>query len=159
MQWLQPNELTHWGHAWRRRGEVIGFTNGCFDLLHPGHVHLLRETRSLCDRLVVAVNADESVRSLKGFSRPIQPDWLRADLAGWMARADAVVVFNDPTPAALLRDLRPDVLVKGSDYAITDLAGAEFAGRIVLVEQLPGHSTSNSVAKLREALDRIIHGL
>lgn len=147
MRIIPPTELQQLVQDWRRQGDDIAFTNGCFDLLHPGHIHLLRHARGLCHRLVLAVNSDTSVRTLKGPSRPIQPDWLRAELAGLIAPADAVVIFTTLTPRELLRDLRPDVLVKGSDYLSTHLPGSEHAGRVVLIERLPGYSTTNTLTQ------------
>ena len=140
---------------WRRRGETIAVTNGCFDLLHPGHVYALRAARQLCRRLIVAVNSDESVRLLKGSTRPIQPAWLRADLAGLVARADAVTIFEESTPARLLREVRPDLLIKGGDYTPSELAGGEFAGRIVLIPRLPEFSTTACVRQIQAAASAV----
>jgi D-beta-D-heptose 7-phosphate kinase/D-beta-D-heptose 1-phosphate adenosyltransferase len=109
---------------WRRAGHRIGFTNGVFDLLHPGHVSLLRQARAACDRLVVGVNSDASVRRLKGKDRPIQDEAARATVLASLASVDAVVVFGEDTPIELIRGLKPDLLVKGADYTLDKVVGA-----------------------------------
>jgi D-beta-D-heptose 7-phosphate kinase/D-beta-D-heptose 1-phosphate adenosyltransferase len=138
---------------WRRRGWRIGFTNGCFDLLHPGHVHLLEQARSWCDRLVVGLNSDASVRRLKGPGRPIQSEAARAAVLASLATVDCVTVFDEDTPIELIRLLRPDVLVKGADYALSQVVGAdlvrEYGGEVKLAELLPGNSTTATVARIR----------
>ena len=137
---------------WRRRGWKIGFTNGCFDLLHPGHVHLLEQARAGCDRLVVGLNSDASVRRLKGPSRPVQPEAARAAVLASLASIDLVTVYEEDTPLELLRLLRPDVLVKGADYTMETVVGADliqgWGGRVMLAELLAGHSTTATVARL-----------
>jgi D-beta-D-heptose 7-phosphate kinase/D-beta-D-heptose 1-phosphate adenosyltransferase len=138
---------------WRRRGLRVGFTNGCFDLLHPGHIHLLKQARAACDRLVVGLNSDASVQRLKGNGRPVQAEAARAAVLAGLADVDLVTVFNEDTPEALIAALRPDVLVKGADYTIDTVVGADlvkgYGGRVVLAELLPGHSTTATVAKMR----------
>ena len=138
---------------WRRRGLRVGFTNGCFDLLHPGHLYLLAQARAACDRLVVGLNSDASVKRLKGNGRPVQDEAARATVLAGLADVDLVTVFGEDTPEALIAALRPDVLVKGADYTIATVVGADFVksygGRIVLAELLPGHSTSATVAKIK----------
>jgi D-beta-D-heptose 7-phosphate kinase/D-beta-D-heptose 1-phosphate adenosyltransferase len=138
---------------WRRRGWRVGFTNGCFDLLHPGHVHLLEQARGHCDRLVVGLNSDESARRLKGPTRPIQPEAARAAVLGSVAAVDLVCIFDEDTPEQLISELRPDLLVKGADYALTEVVGAaqvqEYGGKIILADLLPGHSTTATVERLR----------
>jgi D-beta-D-heptose 7-phosphate kinase/D-beta-D-heptose 1-phosphate adenosyltransferase len=138
---------------WRRRGWRIGFTNGCFDLLHPGHVHLLEQSRSWCDRLVVGLNADASVKRLKGSARPIQGEAARAAVLASLASVDLVSVFEEDTPEELIRVLRPDVLVKGADYTVEQVVGAEmmasWGGQVRLAQLLPGQSTTATVARIR----------
>ena len=137
---------------WRRKGWRIGFTNGCFDLLHPGHVHLLEQARAACDRLVVGLNSDASVRRLKGVTRPVQPEAARAAVLASIAAVDLVCIFDEDTPVALIEALRPDLLVKGADYTVETVVGADlmknWGGRVMLADLLPGHSTSATVAKL-----------
>lgn len=137
---------------WRAEGNSIGFANGCFDLLHPGHVHLLCEARSRCDRLVVALNSDQSVKRLKGESRPVQSEKARAQVMAALAFVDAVIVFGEDTPLELLQYLRPDVLIKGADYQLSQVVGRElvesYGGRVSLIDLVPDASTSNIVEKV-----------
>ena len=136
---------------WRRQRLRIGFTNGCFDLLHRGHTRLMAAARSACDRLVVGLNSDASVARLKGAGRPIQDVTSRADVIAALEAVDLVVVFDEDTPLELIRQVRPAVLVKGSDYAKKDVVGRDVVeaggGEVVLVDLVPGHSTSRMVAR------------
>jgi D-beta-D-heptose 7-phosphate kinase/D-beta-D-heptose 1-phosphate adenosyltransferase len=138
---------------WRERGLKVGFTNGCFDLLHPGHISLLAQARSACDRLVVGLNSDASVSRLKGPSRPVQSESARAAVLGALAAVDMVVIFNEDTPIRLIETLRPDVLVKGADYSIETVVGADivlgYGGRVVLADLAEGHSTTNTIKRLK----------
>jgi D-beta-D-heptose 7-phosphate kinase/D-beta-D-heptose 1-phosphate adenosyltransferase len=126
---------------WRHQGCRIGFTNGCFDLLHPGHVHLLEVARDACDRLVVGLNDDASTRRLKGPTRPVQPEAVRAAMLAGLPSVDLVTVFGEDTPEALIRELRPDLLVKGADYTLAEVVGADlvasWGGRVLLAPLLP----------------------
>ena len=137
---------------WRRRGLRVGFTNGCFDLLHPGHVSLLAQARAACDRLVVGLNSDASVTRLKGPGRPIQGETARATVLASLADVDRVVLFGEDTPLRLIKALRPDVLVKGADYTVETVVGADIVqqhgGRIVLARLQDGHSTTATVARM-----------
>lgn len=137
---------------WRRQGLRVGFTNGCFDLLHPGHVHLLEQARAACDRLVIGLNSDASVKRLKGETRPIQSEAARAVMLGSLATVDLVVLFADDTPMALIEALKPDVLVKGADYALKDVVGGAFVqsygGKVVLAELVPGQSTTATISRM-----------
>jgi len=138
---------------WRRQGLRIGFTNGCFDLLHPGHITVLAKARAACDRLVVGLNGDASVRRLKGEGRPVQDEHARADVLAALAAVDLVVVFPQDTPLELIQRIRPKILVKGGDYRIEDVVGREVVqaegGEVILVELVPGHSTSELVERSR----------
>lgn len=138
---------------WRRMGWRIGFTNGCFDLLHPGHIHLLEQARAACDRLVVGLNSDVSVRRLKGSGRPVQPEAARAAVLASLTTVDLVSIYEEDTPLGLLAALRPDLLVKGADYTRETVVGAGevegWGGRVMLAELLPGHSTTATLARLR----------
>jgi D-beta-D-heptose 7-phosphate kinase/D-beta-D-heptose 1-phosphate adenosyltransferase len=138
---------------WRAHGERVVFTNGCFDLLHAGHVGLLELARQAGDRLVVGLNADSSVRALKGASRPVNHQADRASVLAGLAAIDAVVVFAEDTPLELIRALRPEVLVKGADYREDQVVGApevrSWGGRVVLIPLLAGRSTSAAIARLR----------
>ncbi|MSO73384.1 MAG: D-glycero-beta-D-manno-heptose-7-phosphate kinase [Rhodospirillaceae bacterium] len=138
---------------WRAQGLKIGFTNGCFDLLHPGHVSLLRQARAACDRLVVGLNSDASVRRLKGDGRPVQSETARAAVMASLANVDLVVIFSEDTPLALIQALRPDVLVKGADYQRPDVVGGDFVeaygGSVVLAELIAPYSTTATIAALK----------
>ena len=138
---------------WHHKGWRVGFTNGCFDLLHPGHLHLLEEAREACDRLVVGLNSDPSVRRLKGADRPIQPEAARSAVLASLASVDLVTVFEEDTPEALIAALRPDLLVKGANYTLDQVAGSElvrgWGGRVLLAELVPDHSTTATVERAR----------
>ena len=139
---------------WRgtQRGRVV-FTNGVFDLLHPGHVDVLVAARELGDRLVVGVNSDASVRRLKGPERPIRSEAERAIVLAALECVDAVVVFDEDTPLELIEALLPDVLVKGGDYTVDTIVGSaivrERGGSVVVIPLTPGHSTTRTVERLR----------
>ncbi len=137
---------------WRRRGWRTGFTNGCFDLLHPGHVHLLEQARGQCDRLVVGLNSDASVRRLKGATRPVQPEAARAAVLAHLSAVDLVVIYDEDTPEETLEQLHPDLLVKGADYTLDRVVGADlvqgWGGKVWLAELLPGFSTTATVNKI-----------
>lgn len=139
---------------WRRQDLRIGFTNGCFDLLHPGHIKLLTEARAACDRLVVGLNSDSSVAGLKGDGRPIQNQQARAAVLAALEAVDLVVVFDEPTPFELIGRIRPKVLVKGGDYRPEDVVGRDLVeadgGELLLVDLVPGHSTTRLVEQSRQ---------
>ncbi len=137
-----------------RAGRRVVFTNGCFDLLHPGHLHTLEQARALGDVLVVGINSDDSVRRLKGDGRPITPERERAEILAALECVDAVVIFEDPTPQSLIATLLPDVLVKGGDWPGDQIVGREeveaAGGRVVSVPVLAGYSTTDILRKVRE---------
>jgi D-beta-D-heptose 7-phosphate kinase/D-beta-D-heptose 1-phosphate adenosyltransferase len=134
---------------WRRQGLSIGFTNGCFDLLHPGHIKLLTEARAACSRLVVGLNSDASVTRLKGEGRPVQAEYARAGVLAALEAVDLVVIFPQDTPLELIRRIRPKVLIKGGDYQLEDVVGREEVeaegGEVMLIEPAPGYSTTRIV--------------
>ncbi len=138
---------------WRAQGAVIGFTNGCFDLIHAGHVSLLQQAKDTCDRLVVGLNSDDSIRRLKGEGRPINGEAARAVVLASLAPVDGVVLFDEDTPMRLIETLRPDVLIKGADYDEDQVVGAGFVksygGRVVLAELAPEHSTTDTINRIR----------
>lgn len=137
----------------RSRGGSVVFTNGVFDLLHPGHVRYLRDARALGDALIVGVNSDRSVRANKGPSRPINPEQERVEVLSALACVDLAVVFDEDTPLAIISRVQPDVLVKGADWAEDAIVGRDIVegrgGRVVRVPIEPGHSTSAIVDKIR----------
>jgi len=138
--------------TWRARGSRIGFTNGVFDLIHPGHVSLLAQARANCDRLIVGLNADASVKRLKGPERPIQTEAARAQVLGSLSSVDLVIVFAEDTPIRLIEAIRPDVLVKGADYALGEVVGGDFVrgygGKVLLAQIEPGHSTTATIKRM-----------
>jgi D-beta-D-heptose 7-phosphate kinase/D-beta-D-heptose 1-phosphate adenosyltransferase len=140
---------------WRRRGLTVGLANGCFDLLHPGHISLLRQAAANCDRLIVALNSDASVRRLKGPSRPRQSQAARAEVMGALKGVALVVLFDEDTPLEIIQRLEPEVLVKGEDYALEDVVGGDFVrangGRVILAKLMDGHSTTRLLDERREA--------
>lgn len=139
---------------WREQGLRIGFTNGCFDILHPGHVKVITEARATCDRLIVGLNSDASVRRLKGAERPVQNERARAEVLAALEAVDLVAIFEDDTPLQLIAQIKPMVLVKGGDYTREQVVGHELVtaqgGEVVLVNILPGFSTTSLVARARQ---------
>ena len=148
--WTQLDEHLS---QWRKQGLRVGFTNGCFDLLHPGHVKLLAGARATCDRLVVGLNGDASVTRLKGPGRPVQPVEARAELLAALEAVDLVVVYDEDTPEKLIARVKPTVLVKGADYTREQVVGREIVealgGEVILIELVPGYSTSAMVERSR----------
>ena len=138
--------------SWQAQKLTVGFTNGCFDLLHPGHLSLLRQARVACNRLVVAINSDELVRCLKGPSRPVQTELARAAVLACLDLVDLVVIFREPTPITLIEALRPDLLVKGADYLLNQVVGADFVqsygGRVLLTKLKQGFSTTEMITRI-----------
>ena len=138
--------------SWRAEKLTVGFTNGCFDILHPGHLHLLRQARAACDRLIVGLNSDASVKRLKGEARPVQDEAARAAVLASLADVDRVVIFGEDTPYDLIVALEPDLLVKGADYDEAEVVGADLVkargGRVLLADLKDGHSTSRTVERL-----------
>jgi rfaE bifunctional protein nucleotidyltransferase chain/domain len=137
----------------RGAGERVVFTNGVFDLLHPGHVRYLQQARGLGDVLIVGVNSDRSVRANKGAGRPITPEGERCEILGALSAVDAVVIFDDETPRDLIAAIRPDVLVKGADWAEDAIVGRELVesggGRVVRIAVEQGYSTTAIVSRIR----------
>lgn len=139
--------------SWQHDGLNVGFTNGCFDLVHPGHLALLADARTQCDRLVVAINSDASVKRLKGESRPVNGEMERALLLAELRAVDMVVIFREDTPEATLERLKPDVLMKGGDYTLDQVVGRDFVesygGRVLTLPLREGYSTTATIAKIR----------
>jgi len=137
----------------KRNGKRVVFTNGCFDLLHPGHIHSLEAARVLGDFLIVGINSDDSVRRLKGPDRPLIPQNERAEILASLECVDGVVIFDQPTPREVIAALLPDVLVKGSDWPGNQIVGREeveaAGGKVVLIPNVPGYSTTEILQKIR----------
>ncbi len=146
------DQLADQVEAWKRQGLKVGFTNGCFDILHRGHVAYLSQARSWCDRLVVALNTDASVKRLKGEGRPVNDLESRAAVIGGLASIDRVTAFDEPTPIDLINRLRPDVLIKGADYTKDQVVGAteveSWGGVVRLATFEDGYSTTRTIAKM-----------
>jgi rfaE bifunctional protein nucleotidyltransferase chain/domain len=146
---LSRSELRERVEQWRRVGERIVLANGNFDLLHVGHVRYLRGAKALGGKLVVAINSDESVRALKGAGRPVMPAEERAEIVAALADVDAVVVFSELDVRALIREIRPDIQAKGTDYTAESVperdAVAEYGGRVAIVGDAKDHSTSEII--------------
>ena len=151
---LTQNDLDEHLRDWRKQDLRIGFTNGCFDILHPGHVKVLTAARGACDRLIVGLNSDASVRRLKGEGRPVQDQRARAEVLAALEAVDLVVIFEEDTPLDLIARIEPSVLVKGGDYTREQVVGHEIVeargGEILLVDVLPGFSTTSLVERARE---------
>ena len=139
--------------SWQSSGQKVVFTNGCYDLLHPGHIHLLNQSRAIGDRLIVGLNSDASVRRLKGSTRPIVSERDRAAILNALACVDVVVLFDEDTPLQLIQSIRPDILVKGTDYQVNQVVGREFVesygGKVCLVPILDGYSTTRIADRIQ----------
>ncbi|MBC5994208.1 D-glycero-beta-D-manno-heptose 1-phosphate adenylyltransferase [Pontibacter cellulosilyticus] len=143
--------------VWRAQGQKIVFTNGCFDLLHLGHVDYLEKARQLGDKLVLGLNTDASISRIKGPSRPLQDEMSRARVMASLLFVDAVVLFDDNTPLELIKAVQPDILVKGDDYAVEQIVGHEVVmakgGEVKTVPLVKGYSTTNIVKKIENQLN------
>jgi len=152
---ISQDELIQVTAREKRGGRRVVFTNGCFDLLHPGHVRCLAEARALGDVLVVAINSDRSVRGNKGPERPLVTEQDRAEVLAALASVDYVTIFDEPTPRELISRVLPSVLVKGADWALEQVAGREeveaAGGCVVSIPLAPGYSTTNLVQRIRTA--------
>jgi D-beta-D-heptose 7-phosphate kinase/D-beta-D-heptose 1-phosphate adenosyltransferase len=150
---LEVEEARALRGAWRSAKLRVGFTNGCFDLVHPGHVRLLQKARAACDRLIVGLNSDASVKRLKGPERPLQQEMARATVMAAIGAVDLVVLFEEDTPEELIRALLPDVLLKGADYTIDQVVGADIVraagGEVKLIDLEVGHSTTSIVRRMK----------
>ncbi len=149
-------EVKDQSQRWREKGERIVFTNGVFDLLHPGHVLYLQEAAALGDRLIVGLNSDRSAKLLnKGPERPIQDEQARATILAALSMVDAVVLFEEETPLHLIESIQPDTLVKGGDYSIEQIVGADLVlgngGQVKQLQFVPGYSTTNIEQKIRNS--------
>ena len=142
---------------WRAQDLKIGFTNGCFDLVHPGHISLLSQAKAACDRLIVGLNSDSSARGLKGPGRPVQSEKARSIVLASLSAVDLVILFDDETPMRLIEAIRPDVLVKGADYKHDQVVGADlvtgYGGEVVLAQIQDGYSTTSTIARVGEKQD------
>ena len=149
---MSLEDATHHAQLWHRQGLTLGFTNGCFDLLHLGHLHSLAQCKKACDRLIVGLNTDSSIKRYKGEDRPIQTEMVRAHVLAALEYVDGVILFEDDTPLKLIETLLPDTLFKGADYTIDTVVGADVVqlngGKVHLIDLKPGYSTTATVEKL-----------
>ncbi|MEA5099792.1 MAG: D-glycero-beta-D-manno-heptose 1-phosphate adenylyltransferase [Bacteroidales bacterium] len=140
---------------WREENKKIVFTNGCFDIIHRGHVDYLSKAKDLGDKLIIGLNTDLSVRNIKGNTRPIQDEQSRAIILAAMQFVDAIVFFSEPTPYTLIKEIQPDILVKGADYKKEDIIGYDIVsqrgGTVETIEFIEGYSTSNIERKIKNA--------
>ncbi|MCB0699681.1 MAG: D-glycero-beta-D-manno-heptose 1-phosphate adenylyltransferase [Chitinophagales bacterium] len=159
LQWIQnkilnSDDLKRICNVWRSTGNKIVFTNGCFDILHHGHIHLLAEAASLGNKLIVGLNTDSSVRKLKGADRPVTQENDRALQLAAMLVVDAVCFFDEETPEELIKTVTPDVLVKGGDYEIKDIVGADYVqshgGTVTTIPFVQGYSTSSILERIKK---------
>ena len=150
---LPLSDLQNRVAQWKAEGKTIAFTNGCFDILHAGHIASLTQAAQQGDRLVVALNADSSVKGLKGNNRPVNNEEARAIVMAALAMVDAVTVFSEPTPIDVILAVKPDVLVKGGDYKVEEVAGAkeviEWGGKVVINPIVAGFSTTSIIEKMK----------
>jgi rfaE bifunctional protein nucleotidyltransferase chain/domain len=151
---LTREELRRQVEAWRAQGEKITLANGCFDLLHVGHIRYLRAAKQLGGRLVLAINSDESVRALKGSGRPLMPAEERAEILAALSDVDAIVIFTEPDVAAVIRAIRPDVHAKGTDYTAQNVPErdvvSECGGRVAIVGDPKDHSATEIIRRLEQ---------
>jgi rfaE bifunctional protein nucleotidyltransferase chain/domain len=150
---VSREEMRRMADEWRRAGEQIVLTNGCFDLLHVGHIRYLHAAKQLGGKLVVALNADDSVRKIKGEGRPLMPENERAEILASLADVDAVVVFSEPDVSAVIREIRPNVQAKGTDYTAESVPERDevmaYGGRVAIVGDPKDHSTTEILEQMR----------
>ncbi len=151
---LERNALKDKLEELRQKGKKIAFTNGCFDILHVGHVRYLREAKKTADVLILALNSDSSVRSLKGEERPLMPEKERAEILAALEFIDFVTIFKESTPLELINYLKPDILIKGGDWAEEKIVGRKeikkWGGRVAIIPEVEGKSTTNIVEKIKK---------
>lgn len=151
------HELLSRVDSWKKEGLSIVFTNGCFDLLHAGHVAYLSEAASLGDKLVLGLNSDISVKKIKGTDRPINDEKTRSLILASMSFIDAVILFHEETPLELIRQIKPDILVKGGDYEESGVVGGDFVknngGKVIILPFLEGYSSTNMIKRIKNIID------
>lgn len=151
---FDSNQMKHQVRRWKLLGKKIVFTNGCFDILHKGHLEILSQAATSGDMLIVGLNSDHSVKHLKGEGRPVNDESFRALILASLTIIDAVILFDEPTPANLIKDIEPDVLLKGGDYSIDQIVGAEEVikngGEVKIVPLVKGYSTTALIEKIQQ---------
>jgi rfaE bifunctional protein nucleotidyltransferase chain/domain len=140
--------------GWKEKGQKIVFTNGCFDIIHLGHLDYLEKSRTIGDKLVVGLNTDRSVRQLKGPGRPINSEHARARMLAALSFVDMIIAFDEETPLELIKQVKPDILIKGNDYKIENIVGSDFVlgsgGEVKTIELLEGYSTTSLIEKIKK---------
>ena len=148
------NELVSQVNFWRKQGKMIVFTNGCFDIIHRGHIEYLKMAKAYGDVLILGLNSDRSVRALKGENRPYNNEDDRAFILSQLVSVDAVCIFDEDTPRKLLEDIKPDILVKGGDYTVEEVVGRDiverYGGKVMTVPLIKGQSTTSLIYKISE---------
>lgn len=151
---IDINNIESYLTYWNLKNQKIVFTNGCFDILHRGHVEYLAQAANHGDVLIIGLNTDSSVRRIKGETRPVQDEYARAILLASLSFVSAVVLFDDDTPYKLIKRIQPDVLIKGSDYAVNDIVGSDIViakgGKVITIDFIEGYSTSSIIEKLKK---------
>ena len=149
---LEINSFLEMVSRWKQAGSKIVFTNGCFDILHPGHVDLLEKAKNLGDKLVIGLNTDQSVSRIKGDLRPINDENFRSQMMASLECVDLITLFDEDTPISLINKIQPDILVKGSDYEIEEIVGSKevisYGGKVKTISLLPGYSTTSLIDKI-----------
>ncbi|GAB3498277.1 hypothetical protein GCM10027341_19660 [Spirosoma knui] len=152
---LSREEAVRQANQWRAEGQRIVFTNGCFDIVHLGHIDYLEKARNLGDRMILGLNTDASVSCIKGPLRPVVNEYARARLMAALQFVDAVTLFGEPTPLELIEAVRPDILVKGNDYTVATIVGADFVlargGKVETVALVPGYSTTKLIERIKQS--------
>jgi len=152
---MAPEELQRFLSILKFKDKKIVFTNGCFDIIHRGHIDYLSKAKDHGDILIIGLNTDNSVKRLKGENRPVNDEYARAIILASLHFVDAVVLFDEDTPYKLIKSIKPDVLIKGSDYLIEDIVGADIVtkngGSVITLEYLPGYSTTKIIDKLKSS--------
>lgn len=152
---LTREQAVRQANIWRAEGQPIVFTNGCFDIVHLGHIDYLEKARALGQRLILGLNTDASVSCIKGPLRPVVNEYARARLMAALEFVDAVTLFGEPTPLELIEAVQPDVLVKGDDYTVSTIVGADFVlargGRVETVALVPGYSTTKLIERIKQS--------
>jgi len=148
-----PSDLQTILKKWRKEKQIIVFTNGCFDILHAGHIKLLKESKKLGDKLIIGLNSDESIKNLKGKERPINNNYNRSIMLATLSFVDLIVFFSDKTPLKLIEKISPNVLTKGADYSITSIVGAKkvlsYGGDVKIIPLIPNLSTTDLIKKYK----------
>lgn len=151
---LSREDAIRQADQWRSEGQRIVFTNGCFDIVHLGHIDYLEKARNLGDRMILGLNTDASVSCIKGPMRPVVNEYARARLMAALEFVDAVTLFGEPTPLELIEAVKPDILVKGNDYTVNTIVGADFVlargGKVETIELVPGYSTTKLIERIKQ---------